>query len=87
MVGFSSNWMTLKEAQDNQLGCGDRPDYFTTVATVLMVKSENSLYKACPTAECNKKVGSSPFIMKQPNIVWNIIIMLTVCSRHVHLAC
>jgi replication factor A1 len=50
--------MTLKEAQENQLGCGDKPDYFTTVATVLLVRSENSLYKACPTAECNKKVGS-----------------------------
>jgi replication factor A1 len=55
--GLSSNWMTLKEAQENQLGCGEKPDYFTSVATVLMVRSENSLYKACPTAECNKKVG------------------------------
>jgi len=54
--GFPTNWMTLKESQDNQLGCGDKPDYFTTVATVLLVRSENSLYKACPTAECNKKV-------------------------------
>jgi replication factor A1 len=50
--------MTLKEAQENQLGCGDKPDYFTCVATVLIVRSENSLYKACPTAECNKKVGA-----------------------------
>ena len=57
-LGFPTNWLTLKEAQENQLGCGDKPDYFTTVATVLLVRSENSLYKACPTAECNKKVGS-----------------------------
>jgi replication factor A1 len=55
--GFSTNWMTLKEAQENQLGCADKPDYFTTVATVLLVRSENSLYKACLTAECNKKVS------------------------------
>lgn len=54
--GISTNWMTLKEAQENQLGCGDKPDYFTAVATVLIVRSQNSLYKACPTTECNKKV-------------------------------
>jgi hypothetical protein len=56
--------MTLKEAQENQLGCGDKPDYFTCVATVLIVRSENSLYKACPTAECNKKVGTIAVTMK-----------------------
>lgn len=61
---MSTNWMTLKEAQENQLGCGDKPDYFTSVATVLIVRSENSLYKACPTAECNKKVGTFPVTVK-----------------------
>lgn len=58
---LSSNWMTFKEVQENQLGCGEKPDYFTSVATVLLVRSENSLYKACPTAECNKKVGYAQF--------------------------
>jgi hypothetical protein len=56
--------MTLKEAQENQLGCGDKPDYFTSVATVLIVRSENSLYKACPTTECNKKVGTFAVTIK-----------------------
>jgi hypothetical protein len=56
--------MTLKEAQENQLGGGDKPDYFTCVATVLIVRSENSLYKACPTPECNKKVGTFAFTIK-----------------------
>jgi hypothetical protein len=46
------------------LGCGDKPDYFTAVATVLIVRSQNSLYKACPTAECNKKVGTFPVTVK-----------------------
>ncbi|XP_069686364.1 replication protein A 70 kDa DNA-binding subunit isoform X2 [Periplaneta americana] len=54
--GGTSNWMTLKEAQENQLGCGDKPDYFSCTGTLLIVRSENSLYKACPTPECNKKV-------------------------------
>ncbi|PSN38056.1 Replication protein A 70 kDa DNA-binding subunit [Blattella germanica] len=54
-VGGSSNWMSLKDAQD-QLGCGDKPDYYSCVATIFILRSENSLYKACPTEECNKKV-------------------------------
>jgi hypothetical protein len=50
--------MTLKEFQEKQLGFGYTPDYFSTVATVFLLRSKNSLFKACPTGGCNKKVGS-----------------------------
>ncbi|GLH01762.1 Replication protein A subunit [Gryllus bimaculatus] len=49
-------WMTLQEARAKQLGTGDKAEYFTCKATIMLIKSENSIYKACPTASCNKKV-------------------------------
>ncbi|KAJ9597480.1 hypothetical protein L9F63_011665, partial [Diploptera punctata] len=55
-AGGVGNLLTLREAKMNQLGCGDKPDYFSCIATVSMIRSENALYKACPTADCNKKV-------------------------------
>lgn len=53
---FNTTWMCLKEVQDKQLGQSERGDYFQTKATILLVRSENALYKACPTDDCNKKV-------------------------------
>uniref|UniRef100_A0A1I8QBZ9 Replication protein A subunit n=1 Tax=Stomoxys calcitrans TaxID=35570 RepID=A0A1I8QBZ9_STOCA len=52
--GFSTEWRTFHEARN--LGTGDKPDYFQTKAVVHLVKSNNAYYKACPQAECNKKV-------------------------------
>lgn len=50
------SWITFHEAKAKSLGFGEKPDYFSCQATVMVVKSENSLYKACPTPNCNKKV-------------------------------
>nr|CAD7459617.1 unnamed protein product [Timema tahoe] len=55
-VGFDGNWMSFKEVHDAQLGGGDKPDYFNCKATVLLVRSENATYRACPQVDCNKKV-------------------------------
>ncbi|XP_075162697.1 replication protein A 70 [Haematobia irritans] len=52
--GFSTEWRTFHEARN--LGTGDKADYFQTKAVVHLVKSNNAYYKACPQAECNKKV-------------------------------
>ena len=35
---------------------GDKADYFTAKGTVMFVKKDNCMYKACPTEQCNKKV-------------------------------
>lgn len=33
-----------------------KPDYFSSVATVVYLRKENCMYQACPTQDCNKKV-------------------------------
>ncbi|PIK46206.1 putative replication protein A 70 kDa DNA-binding subunit [Apostichopus japonicus] len=54
--GGSTNWCTFKEVQEQNLGSGEKPDYFTAKATILFAKKENSMYMACPSESCNKKV-------------------------------
>jgi replication factor A1 len=52
--GYTTDWMTMHEAQEANLGNGDKPDYFQCRALVHSVKSANAIYKACPQA-CKKK--------------------------------
>ncbi|XP_008994611.1 replication protein A 70 kDa DNA-binding subunit isoform X2 [Callithrix jacchus] len=54
--GSSTNWKTLYEVKSENLGQGDKPDYFSSVATVVYLRKENCMYQACPTQDCNKKV-------------------------------
>lgn len=44
------------EVQDSGLGSGDKGDYYQVMGTVMLIRSENCVYKACPMEECNKKV-------------------------------
>ncbi|KAJ8924906.1 hypothetical protein NQ315_001063 [Exocentrus adspersus] len=53
---FSAPWMSFKEVTDQGLGNGERGDYYQVMGTILLIRSENAVYKACPTPECNKKV-------------------------------
>ncbi|XP_023179721.2 replication protein A 70 kDa DNA-binding subunit-like [Drosophila hydei] len=53
---FSTDWLTLKDAYLRNLGSGEKPDYFQCKAVVYIVKQDNAFYKACPQADCNKKV-------------------------------
>ncbi|XP_055984059.1 replication protein A 70 kDa DNA-binding subunit [Sorex fumeus] len=55
-VGSSTNWKTLYEVKSENLGHGDKADYFSSVATVVFLRKENCMYQACPTPDCNKKV-------------------------------
>ncbi|XP_069767270.1 LOW QUALITY PROTEIN: replication protein A 70 kDa DNA-binding subunit [Narcine bancroftii] len=52
----NTNWKVLLEVKNETLGHGNKPDYYTTVGTIVYLKKENCMYQACPTAECNKKV-------------------------------
>ncbi|XP_039971109.1 replication protein A 70 kDa DNA-binding subunit [Bactrocera neohumeralis] len=54
--GYSTEWLTFHEARSRNLGSGDKPDYFQCKAVVHIVKCQNAFYKACPQADCNKKV-------------------------------
>lgn len=53
---FDTPWMSFKEVQDQNLGHSEKGDYYQVVGTILLINSENILYKACATDDCNKKV-------------------------------
>lgn len=52
--GYSSNFVSLVDARG--LVVNEKPEYFSTVGMINMMRSENALYKACPNDKCNKKV-------------------------------
>ncbi|XP_044078682.1 replication protein A 70 kDa DNA-binding subunit-like isoform X2 [Siniperca chuatsi] len=54
--GAKMNWKTLSDVKNEQMGHGEKADYFSCMATVLYTRKENCLYQACPSADCNKKV-------------------------------
>ncbi|XP_075887893.1 replication protein A 70 kDa DNA-binding subunit-like isoform X2 [Nelusetta ayraudi] len=54
--GLKVNWKTLSEVKDEKMGHGEKADYFSCVATLLYIRKETCLYKACPSGDCNKKV-------------------------------
>uniref|UniRef100_A0A8C5K1B2 Replication protein A subunit n=1 Tax=Jaculus jaculus TaxID=51337 RepID=A0A8C5K1B2_JACJA len=54
--GSNTNWKTLYEVKSENLGQGDKADYFSSVATVVYLRKDNCMYQACPTQDCNKKV-------------------------------
>ncbi|XP_076656555.1 replication protein A 70 [Halictus rubicundus] len=53
--GAGGPWITFKEAKDQELGLKG-PDVYTVKATVNMIRTENALYKSCPTDSCKKKL-------------------------------
>ncbi|XP_049896327.1 replication protein A 70 kDa DNA-binding subunit-like isoform X4 [Epinephelus moara] len=54
--GAKTNWKTLSDIKNENMGHGEKADYFSCIATVLYIRKENCLYQACPTADCYKKV-------------------------------
>lgn len=55
-TGLNINWKTLSDIKNEDMGHGEKAQYFSCVATVLYIRKENCLYQACPSADCNKKV-------------------------------
>lgn len=55
-MNTQANWKTLDQLKNDQLGMGDKADYFSIKGTVLYSKKDNALYMACPEKDCNKKV-------------------------------
>lgn len=54
--GTTSQFHTIKSSQIAQLGSGDKADYYSMYSYLVFVKGESALYKACPKADCQKKV-------------------------------
>ncbi|XP_015235534.1 PREDICTED: replication protein A 70 kDa DNA-binding subunit-like [Cyprinodon variegatus] len=55
-IGPKMNWKTLSDVKNENMGHGEKAEYFSCVATVVYMRKENCLYQACPSADCNKKV-------------------------------
>jgi len=47
---------TISQIKDENLGMGEKADYFNVRAFCIFLRKENCMYQACPGAECNKKV-------------------------------
>ncbi|XP_061197079.1 replication protein A 70 kDa DNA-binding subunit-like isoform X2 [Saccostrea echinata] len=79
--GGSTNWKSFAEIKSENIGA-DKPEYFTTKATVLFLRKENCMYQACPTESCNKKVvdqGNGMYRCEKwarefPNYKWRMIL-------------
>lgn len=54
--GGGGKWYLIGEAVAAKVGCGEKAEYFSTYATVMHVRQERCVYKACPTPDCQKKV-------------------------------
>ena len=46
---------TIFDVKEAQLGV-DKADFFSTRATIMHIKTDNLVYPACPTSQCNKKM-------------------------------
>ncbi|KAI8818562.1 uncharacterized protein EV422DRAFT_537495 [Fimicolochytrium jonesii] len=46
----------ISQIKDENLGLGEKPDYFMIRGTVMFIKNENISYPACQSESCNKKV-------------------------------
>ncbi|KND02596.1 replication factor-a protein 1 (rpa1) [Spizellomyces punctatus DAOM BR117] len=46
----------IAQIKDENLGMGEKPDYFRVRALVTFFKDQNLWYPACPSENCNKKV-------------------------------
>ncbi|NXG50552.1 RFA1 protein, partial [Psilopogon haemacephalus] len=55
-AGVNTNWKTLYDVKAENLGHGDKADYFSCVGTIVHLRKENCMYQACPSQDCNKKV-------------------------------
>lgn len=58
--GRKDDTKTLGAVQDEGMGMGEAPEYFTAKGTIVYIKQETFSYPACSTEGCNKKVVENP---------------------------
>lgn len=54
--GAGGPYKTIGQIKEENLGMGDKADYFNVRAWIVFLKKENCMYMACPGADCMKKV-------------------------------
>ncbi|XP_052800689.1 replication protein A 70 kDa DNA-binding subunit-like [Mya arenaria] len=86
--GGSTNWKLLGQLKNENIG-QDKADYFTSRGTVVFLRKENSMYQACPTESCNKKVvdqGNGMFRCEKcqaeyPKYKWRMILSVNLADH------
>lgn len=69
--GGSNALKTFAEVKLENLGSGEKPDYYSVKAMIAMINKDRALYMACPSSDCNKKVML--LIMNECNLVDDLI--------------
>ncbi|XP_071448452.1 replication protein A 70 kDa DNA-binding subunit [Hetaerina americana] len=85
-AGGGSQFKMLAEMKTDGLGGGEKPDYFSCKAYVMMVKKDGLLYQACPEPDCNKKVidmcngmyRCEKCAKEFPNFKWRMILSANI---------
>ncbi|KAK3579832.1 hypothetical protein CHS0354_029562 [Potamilus streckersoni] len=86
--GGGTNWKFFSQVKSENLGQGDKADYFTSKGTVIFLRKENCMYQACPTETCNKKVidqGNGMFRCEKcnrefPDFKWRMILSVNLAD-------
>ena len=47
VAGGATNWKNFGQVKSENIGQGDKPDYFTNKATVIFLRKENCMYMVC----------------------------------------
>ncbi|ELU09821.1 hypothetical protein CAPTEDRAFT_172916 [Capitella teleta] len=84
----STNWKSFGDVKSQNLGTGEKGDYFTAKGTIVYLRKENCMYMACPQADCNKKVVDQANgyyrcekCQKEfPNFKWRMILSANVAD-------
>ncbi|KAH9504580.1 60S acidic ribosomal protein P1 [Bulinus truncatus] len=87
--GHSPNYKTFIQVKNENLGQGDKADYYTAKGTVMFIKKDNCMYQACPTSECNKKLvdqGNGLYRCEKcnrefPNYKWRMILNANIADH------
>ncbi|KAL3856902.1 hypothetical protein ACJMK2_011608 [Sinanodonta woodiana] len=86
--GGGMNWKFFCQVKSENLGQGDKANYFTSKGTVIFLRKENCMYQACPTETCNRKVidqGNGMFRCEKcnksfPDFKWRMILWVNLAD-------
>ncbi|XP_076306238.1 replication protein A 70 isoform X2 [Tachypleus tridentatus] len=88
MTGAGANWKTFAQAKAEMLGAGEKADYYTAKASVVMIRKENCMYRACPREGCQKKVidmnnglyRCEKCQCEYPNYKWRLLLQFNIAD-------
>ena len=92
-TGRQDEAKTVAQVKEEQLGMGEKMDYFTLQGTIVSIKHEPFAYPACLNEKCNKKVtkmGDDTWLCEACNQhhdrpQWRYILSVNICDHTGHL--